>query len=246
MNKYQTIGIIGGMGPESTALLYREIITSFQRRFGAYLDADFPEMLIHNLPIPDITSGIEEEVKVKALLSTSASFLERSGATLIAFPCNSLNYFVDYLSEQTSVPIVSIVEETGREIRKRGVQEVLLLSTTTTFDKGLYHRYLGDTTIVRPPDYDKIQDVIVRTLRGECPKKQFIDMLEQDFAKHENIVIGCTDLSLLVEKHEDPRLIDSLQCLSEAVVARAIQPSSTSREKNLYLGNDAVCFNGRS
>lgn len=205
------------MGPESTALLYREIVRSFQTNFGAYKDDDFPEMLIHNLPIPDITVNIERKDSVRQMLSRSIHFLEQSGAELIAFPCNSLNYFVEYLRSQTDIPIFSIVEETCEAIRKKDAKEVLLLSTLTTFERGLYHRYLRDTSILRPDDYKKVLDIIVRSLKGENPKDEFIEMLEKEYSAHDNIVIGCTDLSVLVENYTSDRIIDSLKCLSNAI-----------------------------
>ena len=119
MNKYKKIGIIGGMGPESTALLYRNIIHSFQDKFKAYKDEDFPEMIIHNLPVPDITENILNESKVRTMLSKSVHFLEYSNVDIIVFPCNSLDYFTDYLVSQTQIPLMSIVEETSNEIKKR-------------------------------------------------------------------------------------------------------------------------------
>jgi aspartate/glutamate racemase len=71
VGKFKKIGIIGGMGPASTALLYREIVRLFQMDFGAYKDEDFPEMMIHNLPIPDITVNVKKEASIKLMLSRS-------------------------------------------------------------------------------------------------------------------------------------------------------------------------------
>jgi len=228
MNNYKKIGIIGGMGPESTALLYQEVIRSFQTRFEAYKDEDFPEMLIHNLPIPDITVNVEQEELVRKMLSRSVHFLEQSGSELIAFPCNSLNYFVDYLTSQTDIPLVSIVEETCQAIRQKNPQEVLLLSTPTTFEKGLYQRYLRGTRVIRPQDYAKILDVIVRTLKGENPRVEFVEMLEREYSMYDNIVIGCTDLSILVQNYRDERLIDSLKCLSNSIVQNCAPKTNDS------------------
>lgn len=217
MDKYKKIGIIGGMGPESTALLYKEIVRSFQTDFGAYKDEDFPEILIHSLPIPDITEDIKNKSLVRKMLSKSIHFLENSQVDFIAFPCNSLDYFVDYLSTQTNTIILSIVEETSEIIKKRGYKEILLLSTPTTFEKGLYHRYLKDTIIVRPKNYMKIQEIIMGTLKGENPKEEFIEMLEREYFAYENIVIGCTDLSVLVKDYKNDKIIDSVKCLSNAI-----------------------------
>jgi aspartate racemase len=226
MNKCKKIGIIGGMGPESTSLLYREIVKAFQSNFSAYRDEDFPEMFIHNLPIPDIMDGIEREDEVKRMLSHSTHTLEQAGSELIVFPCNSLNYFVDYLLSQTDVPILSIVEETSKKIKEKDYDEVLLLSTPTTFDKGLYHRYLDGTSIIRPPNYSRILEVIVKTLKGESPLDEFRDMIETDYKEYEHIVIGCTDLSVLVNGYRNSRLLDSTRCLADAVCQACINEKS--------------------
>jgi aspartate racemase len=223
MSQYKKIGIIGGMGPESTALLYQQVIKSFQDRFEAYKDNDFPEILIHNLPIPDITGDIKNEEDVRKMLSRSVHFLEQSDSELIAFPCNSLNYFVDYLSSQTDVPLLSIVEETCKTIRQKNPSEILLLSTPTTFEKGLYQRYLGDTRVIRPKNYTKILDIIIHTLKGAHPHKEFSEMLEKEYSNYDDIVIGCTDLSILVQNYQDERLIDSLKCLSNSILNKAIE-----------------------
>ncbi len=61
----KTIGIIGGMGPEATAELYLRIIRIFQREYGARYDSDFPEIVIVNLPIPDIVENTNEKEKVR-------------------------------------------------------------------------------------------------------------------------------------------------------------------------------------
>lgn len=222
MNKYKKIGIIGGMGPESTSLLYREIVKAFQLNLSAYRDEDFPEMFIHNLPIPNIMDGIEREDEVRRMLSHSTHILEQAGSDLIVFPCNSLNYFIDYLLSQTDVPILSIVEETSKEIKGKSYDEVLLLSTPTTFEKGLYHRYLDATSIIRPQNYDRILEIIMKTLKGEYPLDEFKDMIETDYRKYEHIVIGCTDLSVLVNGYRNGRLIDSTRCLADAVCQACI------------------------
>ncbi len=223
MEQYEKIGIMGGMGPESTALLYRNIIRSFQTEFNAYKDDDFPEIIIHNLPIPDITENTLNENKVRRMLSKSVHFLEDSDVDFIAFPCNSLDYFTDHLVSETNVPLLSIVKETCGEIEKTNADEILLLSTPTTFEKGLYQRFLTDKKIVRPKKYMEIHNIIIRTLRGDKPKDEFIEKLEKEYSAYDSILIGCTDLSVLVDDYRNDRLIDSLSCLSNSVFQKSTQ-----------------------
>ena len=86
------LGIIGGMGPAATDLLYRRIID----RTDAQCDQEHLDMIILNhASIPDrtaaILSGNTREVEEK--LISDARFLEKSGATAIAIPCNTSHYF---------------------------------------------------------------------------------------------------------------------------------------------------------
>lgn len=209
------------MGPESTALLYAELVRAFQTHFGAFRDEEFPEILIHSLPIPDITESIAHEAKVRGMLIRSLRILEEAGVELVAFPCNSLNYFVDYLASSTQLPVLSIVEEASKEITERSPDEVLLLSTPTTFEKGLYERYLDGIRVVRPDGHEDVLRIIMRTLRGENPSGEFIKMLETTYSAYDHVVIGCTDLSILVQDYRDDRIIDALECLSTAIMRQS-------------------------
>ena len=78
MSKYKTIGILGGMGPEATAGLYLRIIQLFQQKYGAIYDSDFPEIIIVNLPIPDVVENADEQNLVKEMLIQGVSKLEKA------------------------------------------------------------------------------------------------------------------------------------------------------------------------
>ncbi|HZX10852.1 MAG TPA: aspartate/glutamate racemase family protein, partial [Acidobacteriota bacterium] len=94
MTKYKKIGILGGMGPEATADFYLRIIRIFQKKYGAIYDSDFPEILIINLPIPDVVENPKEEDKVREMLINAVKKLEKSGADFIAIPCNTVTYYI--------------------------------------------------------------------------------------------------------------------------------------------------------
>ena len=213
------LGIIGGMGPESTALLYKYIIKLFQNNFKSYKDEDFPEILIHNLPIPDITINVKNEIKIKEMLKKSLDLFEISGVELIAFPCNSLDYFLGYIRAQTKIPIISIVEETCKVISKRELKEFTILSTPMTFNKGLYQKQLQQYVKLNYPKNNKeIVGLITDTMKGKYPTKQFLKLITNLLNDHNQIIIGCTDLSILVENNDDHRIIDSLKCLSQSII----------------------------
>ena len=70
------IGIIGGMGPETTANFYLEIIRIFQKEYGSVKDKDSPEMYICNLPIQDVVAGIEKIKDTEKMLCDAARKFE--------------------------------------------------------------------------------------------------------------------------------------------------------------------------
>jgi aspartate racemase len=161
--------------------------------------------------------------------------MEQVGVELIAFPCNSLDYFIDYLRAQSDLPILSIVNETCKRVREKEAEEVLLLSTPITFNKELYNRYLRYKNIVRLENHEKILKIIICTMKGEYPKNEFIEMLEGECSMYKSIIIGCTDLSILVENYTNDKLIDSIKCLSAAIKRDCVKEKPKDDNNNLVL-----------
>ena len=56
------------MGPESTAIFYQALIKNCQQLYGAKYDKDYPEIIIYNLPIPDVVEGLEDPQKTTQAL----------------------------------------------------------------------------------------------------------------------------------------------------------------------------------
>lgn len=78
----KAIGVLGGMGPESTALFYQKIIKQYQKQYGAKNDEDYPEIFIYSLPIPDIVKGVKEPAKTAQMLIKVVKTLESVGSQL--------------------------------------------------------------------------------------------------------------------------------------------------------------------
>ncbi len=137
------LGIVGGMGPEATADLYREIL----RLTPASRDQDHIPVLIYSNPqIPERTSAILEggEDPLPYLVET-AQTLERAGAGALVMPCNTAHYFLAPLQEKTGIPILNMLEETAAAFRKGfpGGTKVGLLAATGTVRSGIYAAVFG-------------------------------------------------------------------------------------------------------
>lgn len=222
------IGILGGMGPESTALFYQKIIQQCQKQYGAKLDEDYPEIFIYNLPIPNIVEGLKESSKILPILVKGAKKLESIGVNFIVIPCNTATYFLENIRKEILVPILSIIEEVAKKVKAEGYKKVGLLATETTVDNKIYKKDFDKYTVelITPEEQDKVTEVIFNILAGKKLEKdkeelkQIIKNLGNKGA--EAIVLGCTDISVLLQQEEiDMKLFDSVEVYAEVTVGFA-------------------------
>ena len=219
----KTIGILGGMGPEATVQLYLEIIRIFQQRYGATYDADFPQMIILNLPLPDVVEEKGSFDKIIELLQRGAKKLEQAGADFIAIPCNTAMTFLPQMQQAVSIPFVSVVEETVNFVKKKNFTEVGIVATEMTLRSGIYSRSLG-RNIIEPSLEQKNQTtrIIMNILSGKKNEIDKLDLKEiiKDLQRQgaQAVILGCTELPLLLTGKD---MIDTIKVLAEAVVREA-------------------------
>ena len=79
---WKTIGILGGMGPEATAELYKRIVQICQRDFGAKYDSDFPTIFIYSMPLPDVVEENENPELIRTMISEGFEKLKRAGCEM--------------------------------------------------------------------------------------------------------------------------------------------------------------------
>lgn len=121
----KTVGIIGGLGPETTAKFYLELVN----RCGKIDLTNRPPILIWNVPVNKVE---EDKLLLQAeagktflpLLVNSAQRLEKSGADFLIMPCNSLHFFIKEIKESVGIPVLNIIERTVAEIKSQDIKRV--------------------------------------------------------------------------------------------------------------------------
>ncbi|UGV41581.1 aspartate/glutamate racemase family protein [Methanococcoides orientis] len=227
----KTVGILGGVGSESTARFFLKVI----KNTPAKNDQDHLRIFIDNNPnIPDRTLailglGISPVEEAKRSIQT----LENAGAELIAIPCNTMHYFYPELQSSTEIPIINMISETASYIHKEfsDIKKIGLLATTGTLMTRLYHDAIWGIKIITPDE--ELQEKVMNSIYGQEGIKagytdgsaredilEVIEVLIKEGA--EAIILGCTELTLLSIKEEVPvPLIDPSQVLAEVVVKKA-------------------------
>lgn len=227
----KSIGVIGGMGPESTAIYYQALIKQCQDIYGAKYDKDFPEIIIYNLPIPDVVERLEDQRQTINALITCANKLLSAGAEFLAMPCNTVHYFYPQVTEAINAPFICIFLAAAKKIKSIGLKKVGFLSTTTTKEMKSFADDFSRNNIElifpESSDQDKVNHIILNILQGSKSnedKAVLIDIiykLKKQGA--EGVVLACTDLPLLINQQDvDIQLFDTVDILAEATINYAL------------------------
>lgn len=222
----KTVGIIGGLGPKTTAKFYLELISLCQKKSDTIAR---PSILILSVPIPyrverkEILNGVVEE-GTKSLLVDAAQKLEKIGADFLVMPCNSLHIFIENIRKSVNIPVLSIVEETVKFLRSKNVSTVGVLSTLVTKKKKLYETSLPASGIkcVLPSDQEqkRINAIILNLILGKYGdlERRGLTRIINCFSERgvKNIVLACTDLQLLAPDGSRVKIYDTMKILAAA------------------------------
>lgn len=207
----QSIGIVGGAGPHAGALLYEKIIQVFQEKYGFHKDADFPHMMLLNIPFSDMLDAPEER-RVAAELQEALATLERNGMDYVAIACNTLHAFLPKkMGSYKFVDLRSVVAEVE--------DEVLILCTSTARERGVYG-HLSKGIYLSDEAQKGLDQLIDRILAGKVDREEAAS-LSKIIRKEGKpfVLLGCTELSLLHARCPldvpSAGVIDPLQLLAE-------------------------------
>ena len=223
----KTVGIIGGMGPGATALLFQKLIDYTD----AKNDAEHMHIIIdNNTAIPDRTTAILNGENTPALcIVESGKKLEMCGAELLLIPCNTSHYFYDDIQEQLSVPVVNMIAETAKVCLNNGYTKVGVLATTGTCNTDTYGRELnkfGVETVY--PDVEgqkKVMEIIYDQVKAG--RKINVQILDQTLKKMASkgaqaFILGCTELPFAIKNGDfGYHFLDSLDILAKRAVEMA-------------------------
>lgn len=224
------IGILGGMGPESTIQFYQYLVNECQTRFHAQKDDDYPEIFIYNLPIPNVVQSFQEPQKIINMLQAGVQLLEKVGSDFIVIPCNTVHYFYDSMQQAVKIPIINIVTQTVVQIKSKNISCAGLLATSTTVQMKLYQSALEKNNIayIIPENQEEVTAIIENILAGKKldedkrKLKKTIQSMQEKGAQA--VILGCTDLPLLLTSDDTKMpLFDSLKILARATIDFAVE-----------------------
>lgn len=222
------VGIIGGLGPETTARFYVEVVFACSK-----INGQRPQILISNVAVPlkiekEIITEAKNEENILPFLVDATRQLEKGGADFIVIPCNTVHIFIEEIRKSVKIPVLSVVEETSMFLRKEKIKEVGLLATTATIRSKLFDENLkrGGIKIKTPDDSSQLKmNVIINRLinnqHNEKDKREILKIINE--LKVKNVVLGCTDLQILNPKRNGVKIFDTMDLLAKATIREQLQ-----------------------
>lgn len=203
----KTIGLIGGMSWESSAVYYdlinkkvRELLGGFHSCKSIMVTVDFEEIV--PLQHKDDWKSLDK------MMADSAKQLEAAGADFVVLCTNTMHLCSQAIVENISIPFLHIAEATGLEIVKKNLKKVGLLGTKFTMEKDFYKEYIFthfgvEVSIPPEEEMDQVHKIIYQELvHGKFKDdsrniyKKIIHNLKRRGA--EGVILGCTEIPLLI------------------------------------------------
>lgn len=209
----KTIGLIGGMSWESTIPYYRIINETVRERLGGLHSA---RLVLYSVDFHDIErlqhAGAWDEAG--RILADSARSLEAAGAEGLALCTNTMHKVAPTIEAAVTIPLLHIADPTAAAVKQAGLHTVGLLGTRFTMEQEFYRGRLmgrhGLTVIIPDPaDREIVHRVIYEELcQGEIraeSRAQYREIMQRLInAGAEGIILGCTEIALLVRPEDTP------------------------------------------
>lgn len=229
----KTVGIIGGIGPESTIEYYRLIIAAYRQQTG---DGSYPSLLINSINLRQMLALIEanERAAVTEYLLAEVQKLARAGADFGILASNTPHLVFESLNRQSSIPLISIVETACDAAKALGLSRLGLLGTRFTMQGRFYADVFGreGITLVAPSVAEqtyihaKYMNELVHGVVLPETREQLLAIVARlkDEDGIEGIILGGTELPLILgaEKGSGIPFLDTTRIHVERVVARLI------------------------
>lgn len=229
----KTIGLIGGMSWESTALYYRIINETVKARLGGLNSA---KLILYSVNFDEI-ERLQRAARwddAGAMMAAAAQSLERAGADLLVLCTNTMHNVAAHIEAAASIPLLHIADATGASIQRSGLRTIGLLGTAFTMEQAFYRDRLAtrfdlDVLIPEPDERSDVHriiyDELCRGLVSEDSRARYREIIASLVERGaQGIIMGCTEITMLIgEADSNVPLFDTTQLHAVAAVDAALE-----------------------
>ncbi|UGQ27486.1 aspartate/glutamate racemase family protein [Acinetobacter calcoaceticus] len=240
----KTIGLLGGMSWESTALYYQQINKMVHGKLGKLHSA---KVIINSVDFEEIAAlqakGLWQEAG--AYLAEQALNLEKAGADCILVCTNTMHKIAPQIEDAITVPFIHIADATAKEIVSQHIGKVALLGTAFTMEQDFYKARLQDhgIDVIIPTEADRkivhriIYEELCLGVINPDSKQKYEAIVEALIAEGaEGIILGCTEICMLIgEVQFSVPLFDTTAIHAKEAVSFSLNENKKSKSANLRM-----------
>jgi len=228
----KTIGLLGGMSWESTALYYRWINELVKEKLGGLHSAKIAMVSVDFQEIEDLQHKNKWD-ESGDILTEAALKIEAAGANFLLICTNTMHKVVPQIEEAINIPLLHIADATADAIKRRGINSIGLLGTNFTMEQDFYAGRLArkhglQVLVPEKADRDIVHRVIYEELvlgvvKEESRNEYLRIMTGLSNQGAEGIIEGCTEIVMLVQqKHTEIPLFDTTAIHAQKAVEMAL------------------------
>ena len=227
----QTIGLVGGMSWESSAVYYRDLNLGVQQRLGGLSS---PRLVLSTVDFAEVTHLEDEErwQQIGELLADAARGVERAGADFLLLCTTTFHKVADQVEAAVGIPLIHLADVVARACLDQGMTKVGFIGTKVAMSDDFFTDRLathGVTAIVPAEEHhdwlnSAIYDELVHGQVLDTARRRVVSIVEELWdAGAEGVLLGCTELELLI--HQADVELPVFPCTSlhvEAALDRAL------------------------
>lgn len=228
----KTIGLLGGMSWESTALYYKLINEEIKKQLGGLHSA---KVVIYSVDFDEIEKlqhlgAWDETAKI---LGEAAKNIQNASADFLVICTNTMHKVAPLIQTYIDIPILHIADATGKKLQNENIKKVGLLGTAFTMQQDFYKERIYknfDIEVLIPSEEDMtivhkiIYEELCLGLIKEDSKKEYLRIIDNLASKGaQGVILGCTEIGMLVKQSDtqvklyDTTVIHSLEAVAEAL-----------------------------
>ena len=229
----KTVGIVGGIAPESTIEYYRQTITAYREHSSA---GNYPSIIINSINLRRMIDLItaNELAAVTEYLLDAIGKLARAGADFAVLASNTPHIVFDELRARASLPLISIVETACAEAETLGMKRVGLFGTRFTMQASFYPNVFSraEIEIILPNEAEQdyihahYMDELINGIFLPETKERLLRIVDQlsERSQVEGIILGGTELPLILRdgEHNGIPFLDTTRIHVKRIVAELV------------------------
>jgi aspartate racemase len=241
----KTVGIIGGVGPESTIEYYRQIIDAYRERQrgpgSAPVNAqdesaaNYPSIIINSVDLTQLIRWIGTDLDAFTdYLAGAIENLARAGADFGVLASNTPHLVFDELQRRSSIPLISIVESACDAAQAMGLKRVALFGTRFTMQARFYPEVFtrAGVALLMPNEteqaliHEKYMSELLNNLFLPETRERLLGIVDRMKADEsiEAVILGGTELPLILNQpeHQGIPFLDTTRIHVKRIVAELV------------------------